>query len=526
MAGRAKDHSTGRKLAATTLSNSAIGTWRIAIDRFFFLLLIGLVFLGSAGDTAGELAPPSTAKALAGELAAKTARELAKGEMMLDLETASRNSPENNRARYGLYLPSTFDAQREGGWPLMMILDPRGNVEAVLDLFRSTAERFGYVLAATYDSRSDYGGSGAYQVTGEIVQDVVRRLPVARGRVYFTGMSGTARSAFLLGRALRPMTGGVLGTAAGLFDEPEDDALGFAYVGAVGLDDFNYDELVGVDEQLDTVADCPHRLEVFDGAHGWPPSQVIERAVGFFEIEAMKRGARAIDPQLIAQLYRQDLARIDELAPVDKVSALDLARSTAETYAQLVANTTAAERVAALEASPEMPRAEKQRQRLVRLERGYRATVGRWRGAFMDSSQALMPHERSLGQLQIKPLRKDALDADPAVARSARRRLATAYVQTNYYVPVPLASSGDFSRAAASLEIAAEIRPDDLQLRLRAARAHARADHPARAVRHLETAVALGYRDAESLWGDKAFASLLERDDFSTLLDRPALVTQ
>ena len=54
---------------------------------------------------------------------------------------------------YALYLPSTYTSDRF--WPVLYMLDARGNALVPLERFREAAERFGWILVSSYNSRSD-----------------------------------------------------------------------------------------------------------------------------------------------------------------------------------------------------------------------------------------------------------------------------------------------------------------------------------------------------------------------------------
>ena len=54
---------------------------------------------------------------------------------------------------YALYLPSAYTPEKL--WPVLFMLDARGNALVPLERFRAAAERFGWILVSSYNSRSD-----------------------------------------------------------------------------------------------------------------------------------------------------------------------------------------------------------------------------------------------------------------------------------------------------------------------------------------------------------------------------------
>jgi hypothetical protein len=58
---------------------------------------------------------------------------------------------------------------------------------------------------------------------------------------------------------------------------------------------------------LDRALTTPHRLEVFDGGHGWPPEPFFVDGIEWFEVQAMKSGAKARDAKEIDVLFAKRL---------------------------------------------------------------------------------------------------------------------------------------------------------------------------------------------------------------------------
>ena len=91
---------------------------------------------------------------------------------------------------YALYLPANYSPDRQ--WPLVVSSDPaaRGNVP--LELEKDAAEKFGYVLVASNDSRNGLW-KPRFDSTDATLTDVQTRASVDPGRIYFAGFSGGAR---------------------------------------------------------------------------------------------------------------------------------------------------------------------------------------------------------------------------------------------------------------------------------------------------------------------------------------------
>src|SRR5262245_17864490 len=74
--------------------------------------------------------------------------EFPRGEVVEKVAVA--NDPSQS---YALYLPSGYAPGRL--WPVLYMLDARNNALVPIERFRAAAERFGWVLVSSYNSRSD-----------------------------------------------------------------------------------------------------------------------------------------------------------------------------------------------------------------------------------------------------------------------------------------------------------------------------------------------------------------------------------
>src|SRR5215471_17602570 len=200
-----------------------------------------------------------------------------------------KNNPEQS---YALYLPSTYSASRK--WPLIAAFDPaaRGNVP--VEQFKDAAERYGYIVCGSNNSRN-----GPLQPSAEsakaMLEDVGTRFSVDAKQVYLTGFSGGARAATAIASWLKDQIVGVIACGAGLAVGLEpSSSLPFIFYGAVGKEDFNYPEMKQLDRAL-TAAGQMHHIEVFDGGHEWAPADVCVKAVEWMELQAMKSRRRPQD---------------------------------------------------------------------------------------------------------------------------------------------------------------------------------------------------------------------------------------
>jgi pimeloyl-ACP methyl ester carboxylesterase len=197
---------------------------------------------------------------------------------------------------YALYLPSTYSPDR--AWSLLIAFHPAARGRAMVDTYRAAAEKYGYLVAGSNNSRN-----GSWQVSLASIQamstDISQRFSIDANRLYLTGLSGGARVAMHLALGTKNMVAGVIASSAGYPDSQPRKSLPFVVFGTAGTEDFNYIELRMLDRALTT----PHRVVIFEGGHTLPPDAVALEAIEWLELQAMKSGRRTRDEALIDQLF-------------------------------------------------------------------------------------------------------------------------------------------------------------------------------------------------------------------------------
>ena len=210
---------------------------------------------------------------------------------------------------YALYLPSTFSATRK--WPIIYLFDPQARGEVAVGAARAAAEKFGYIVVASNNSRNGPMADST-SAANAVWRDTQERFPVEEQRRYLAGMSGGARLVTAIALSCDGCAAGVIANAAGFpIDKAPQRNMKFAYFGAVGNADFNYGEFVELRKKLDE-ARAEYRIRIFDGRHGWAPPEVWLEALDWMDIRAMAAGVLPRDPARIRQTADEELARARE----------------------------------------------------------------------------------------------------------------------------------------------------------------------------------------------------------------------
>jgi predicted esterase len=363
---------------------------------------------------------------------------------------------------YALYLPPGYSTERR--WPVLFVLDPRGRALLGLALFQDAAARLGWIVMSSYNSLSDGPPEANVTAMSAMLASAQTRLAIDSSRRYLAGFSGTARAALALAVSLRGHVAGVIGVGGALAFQlggPETsfaaDSM-FAYFGAAGTRDFNYEEVRAMGERFRTTR-VPFRVAVFDGPHDWPPAAVCGEALEWLELRAMVGGLRAVDSGWVRARLAAELARAAELERLGRWDgAWRLDDAIARDYARWPEAGEAAARAAALRASPIMARYEAEARRLA--ERDARQGADLLKVLSWARSQREPPAVRTLTRkLRVAELQRTAERGDSLEAASARRLLARIFVFLSFYVPRADLAEGASARAVRMLEAAVTIAP-------------------------------------------------------------------
>ena len=468
--------------------------------------LLATLLLLAAGPLAGQTAPPKPAPP----------PHLPTGEV---LDITCKGAPDQ---RYALYLPSGYRPDR--AWPILYALDGRAHGDQAAAALRAGSEKYGWILASSYNSLSDQSIDPNVAAIRAMWADTHARFAIDDRRVYLAGLSGTVRSAINLALAAPGTAIGVFGAAAGFPTErPPTKDLPFDFFATVGDKDFNYYEMMDLDKKLTALA-LPYRMEGFAGGHTWPPPDLASRGIGWFELQAMKRGLRAKDASIIDELWAGDLAQARQAETERRIAdAFHTWSAMKADYAGLHDVAEAERKAAELGASEALKREIAAREARNKRDTDYLAeTPNILKRAMRGDSEIPPTGARVAAELEIPEWRKRAASTDIEESLSAKRVLNTLLVQTGYYLPKLFTERKEHDNAILMLSIAAEIMPESAEIWLELATAHARKGKAGRkrALEALDKAVSLGWTDRTRIDQEPAFDELREDERFREIVGK------
>jgi dienelactone hydrolase len=211
---------------------------------------------------------------------------------------------------YALYLPSTYTPAKR--WPIIYAFDPQALGSRPVELYKDIAEKYGFVLAGSNNSRNFSASESAKSVNAMWIDTHVR-LTLDERRVYTTGFSGGARMAgsVALGCAQCKIAG-VIAHGAGYPANRKSatkDAL--LYFFAIGNQDFNWPEVITLRREREEQG-LPYRVRGFSGPHQWAPADVMQDAVEWMMLKAMQSGSQAPDAAFIDRFFLRMQAEGDD----------------------------------------------------------------------------------------------------------------------------------------------------------------------------------------------------------------------
>jgi len=420
---------------------------------------------------------------------------------------------------YALYLPTHYDPGRK--WPILYCFDARERGKVPAGLFQTAAEKYGYIIASSNNTRSDDPKWPNLEIIKALWQDTHARFSIDDQRVYTSGFSGGARFAWGIGQLLKGAVAGVIGCGAGIHtDYPPNKDLPFVYFGTVGTTDFNYYEVNDLDHTLESLG-VPHQVRIFEGGHDWAPEWLATRALEWMTIRAIKAGKAEKSAPLIANLYN---IAIQEAAESETkhhdYEAMHLYKSIADDFSGLTDASIAEKKLESYRNSPTVQAAQKRMDKDIAGSNQYSDAVT----AVIREMRSNSPEPHTLGRvmqdLQIGKLKKDAHGKDPEDARYAQRLLEIAYVQFIYYYPQDCVQRHDYRQALDALAVAGEIKEDDPRVDYNIASVYAKKGDKKKAIDSLNKSLHKGFKNVDYLQQDPDFAGIRDEEDFKKIVEQ------
>ena len=220
---------------------------------------------------------------------------------------------------YALYLPARYSPDQR--WPGIYAFDPGGPGARAVEAYEAAAEKYGYIVAASNNSRN---GPAQAELAAEqaVWKDTHERFSIDANRIYTTGFSGGAKAATYFALYCSSChVAGVIAQGAGYPTMnnsivPANDH--FAYYAAIGEDDFNFPDVMALRRKKDEQG-AQFKVGVYAGSHQWAPPAIAEDAIAWMELKAMQSGVEKVDAAFVQRMFEQtqvDASQADKAGDV------------------------------------------------------------------------------------------------------------------------------------------------------------------------------------------------------------------
>jgi dienelactone hydrolase len=419
---------------------------------------------------------------------------------------------------YALYLPSSYTPAKR--WPIIYAFDPFARGKIPVKLYRDAAEKYGYIVAGSNNSRN-FAFEESSKGANAMWADTHQRLSLDERQVYTTGFSGGARIAGLVALNCTPCKiAGVIAHGAGYpitgTPRPRDSLLHFL---AVGDEDFNWPEVVGIRREREETSQA-YRVRVFNGPHQWAPAAVIEDAVEWIHLKAMQAGAAAKDTAFIDRVFGRVQAEAHEAEQrKDAIEQLSAYRSLVSDFGGLKEVAAYQQELQALQKSDELKTALKKERDAIAEQQSLTAEIsGKLAGLADAASDQRMAIRQAVvdGMGQLKGQAEHFKDPTERLIRL--RAFNDLWAQGIEAGQAQLVEK-HFANAEAYFHLMADVSPQEPWPVLLLADTHCAMGNKRQAIKDVREAVRRGVKNPDVFEKDEALKPLHSEPGYRKILE-------
>ncbi len=416
---------------------------------------------------------------------------------------------------YALYLPSAYTSAKP--WPIIYTFDPFGHGRTSVNLYKDAAEKYGFILTASNNSRNFQ--SDVTRAARALWDDTHARLSLDPRRIYTMGLSGGARVATTLAvECAICAIGGVISHGAG-YPFPPSDKERFAYFAFVGDRDFNWPEIMELRRKKEEWS-APYRLRVFAGDHEWAPPAIFAEALQWLQLKAMQteiipRNSSFIDEQFVrTQSDAEDSARRKDI-----IAEFDAYRSLVLDFSGLRDVTQFQARLTALKNSPELKEAVRKQQNAIDRQQAFTQELS---SDISRAADATLDLQTSLRKAIVDGVTALKYKADHAKSEDERlisiRAYQALWVQGIEAGQAELGRAKRLDKAEFYFHLISEVAPSEPWPHLLLAETAAVRGDNKRAKKELRDAIKCGLKNPDSIDNDANLQSLRKDPEFQQIV--------
>ncbi len=221
---------------------------------------------------------------------------------------------------YALFVPSDYTPDKQ--YPLIIAFDASARGALPVRLFADAAENHKYIIAGSYYSRNGLPWEKVNMHVQILLKELQNKFSVDDNRIYTCGFSGGGRIAASIALYNKDISG-VIGIAAGFPAVNVAIDGDFYYLGVVGNKDFNYSEMMKLDDMLDNTS-IAHQFLIYDGIHEWSPTFMLDSALLWIDFSAMRNKHIPVNKKAVNSIVQETKRKALELSQQNKTLELFL----------------------------------------------------------------------------------------------------------------------------------------------------------------------------------------------------------
>ena len=417
---------------------------------------------------------------------------------------------------FALYLPPAYNPDELAA--VVFVFDPLGRGAFGLAKFVKAAAHYNYILIASNNTKNGpYEDNFTY--ANRLFEQVFATFKIDERQIYTAGFSGGSRLACTIA-VLTKAIQGVIACGAG-YSLNDGHIPGFedhfSYVGLVGDEDMNYQEMQRVDRWFEQF-EIDHEILTYADGHAWPPEKQLMRAFSWLELQAYRRDIREKNASKIDHSYRDQLMLFDSLRQqgnaLDAYKTFERISRNYKTYYDLDSLAVVAEPLKKTKTY------KKQSTTAVKIEKLEKEFSRKFRERFAEElASKKTDQEFRWWKKEIAKLDKSYVNTEDLQLQKMGKRLRYQLFAMAYETSQNFRRNGKFEEALYCDQLLVVQRPEQAFPYYRLAQTHALRGEVNQLAEMLEKAIELGFTDLPRLRATKEFQPFLKHEALKRLLE-------
>ena len=209
----------------------------------------------------------------------------------------------NNNETFALYLPQSFNAEILHS--ITFVFDPSARGKSGVKPFIQASEKYGFIIVCSNNSKNGPYNEN-FNIFNNLFSHITSIFNIKDQEMYLSGFSGGSRLACAIA-SITDLFSGVIACGAGFPQVPEfmPSSQKYLYVGLVGNQDFNFQEMVQNKTFLKE-KNFKNTLLTFKGKHSWPKEDKILQAFDWLYLQQLNKNINQTNLKRITDLYNRD----------------------------------------------------------------------------------------------------------------------------------------------------------------------------------------------------------------------------